>query len=896
MKPNTKINCYKEIYNALKNDSSVKNLGFPEKKDNLDFFGDIGHIRFEFSLMAATDLLKLRGSRKVLAMSDEELLNFGSRMTKGKNGITNTAYDNTLIFQMYLPFTGMPDDIAEGQVKESSMSFVDFIKKTDMELEQVLIDMTKKEPETQSVDSEQEAEVDLGPEVDLEPEMDLEPEPEPEPEKEVVTQTEPTEIPESRGILPKEAPIETTIEAPEAEPADAYGDDTVLDKEVKDSVSVQEKEFIPEEPVREKPEKDTAGTETVDTKKEEETKSPAKLENSQTQKEKPKKEIQKATFDDFSFDDLAEAISNIGAPVEEKKESSYAPKKEMVQSEAAPARTDIKEEDTLPSTKQELSNEPLDESAETDTVTSDKKGVVSSDDPEEDVCAPTGKNMPLRKPSVMHAETAPMKETPVQDAPGSSANILEQMETMYLSFDRTLAQKKEQLDFRENLIRKQRESYEAEKIVLEAEKKQIEKTSMELKQQKEQLDKGWNSYNEANSRLKRKKELYEAKERELSENQEGIKRHLQSIMQSINDKSRNLDERIIAVNAQVKAADEKEEHVRKYEEEVKQREASLLDETKTLETTKKQLELQKKELDLQAEQIAIEKETIASKMEDLHELEHMISKLEADRPETADELEQHVITLKQELKEKEVALADSVKKLKEAMNRMESLKKGFEKERETARTALLGAEQNIRNLERRLAEKDAASSRDESPKSVERDAAPAPDQADVTDELIRVKEEYQKTLKELESLKINYCKVKASYQKAGSDVKEFQNEINRLNAKICDLKKRRADAATPDMLIAALKKNGIRASRVPGERKSMLRAIVDECRIMIDADSSMMSIEKVVKKNYGKDIARWNNEDITEVFYQNGNKIYCRKHFKNVMDFRGPVDKLRFLR
>ena len=177
-----------------------------------------------------------------------------------------------------------------------------------------------------------------------------------------------------------------------------------------------------------------------------------------------------------------------------------------------------------------------------------------------------------------------------------------------------------------------------------------------------------------------------------------------------------------------------------------------------------------------------------------------------------------------------------------------------------------------------------------------RSAAPAPDQADVTDELIRVKEEYQKTLKELESLKINYCKVKASYQKAGSDVKEFQNEINRLNAKICDLKKRRADAATPDMLIAALKKNGIRASRVPGERKSMLRAIVDECRIMIDADSSMMSIEKVVKKNYGKDIARWNNEDITEVFYQNGNKIYCRKHFKNVMDFRGPVDKLRFLR
>ena len=65
---------------------------------------------------------------------------------------------------------------------------------------------------------------------------------------------------------------------------------------------------------------------------------------------------------------------------------------------------------------------------------------------------------------------------------------------------------------------------------------------------------------------------------------------------------------------------------------------------------------------------------------------------------------------------------------------------------------------------------------------------------------------------------------------------------------------------------------------------------------MIDADSSMMSIEKVVKKNYRKDIARWNNEDITEVFYQNGNKIYCRKHFKNVMDFRGPVDKLRFLR
>ena len=102
----------------------------------------------------------------------------------------------------------------------------------------------------------------------------------------------------------------------------------------------------------------------------------------------------------------------------------------------------------LPSPKQEFSNESLDEATEADMMMSDeedkdvtaasseadiKKDMGSeeikreSGDPEEGICVPADKNMPLRKPSAIHAEAFPTKETPNLDAAGLSPNILEQM-------------------------------------------------------------------------------------------------------------------------------------------------------------------------------------------------------------------------------------------------------------------------------------------------------------------------------------------------------------------------------------------------------------------------------------------------------------------------------------
>lgn len=56
LKAETKINVYRKIYNEVKNNPDVLDVGYPKEKEDLDFYGKIGDFLFDFSIKTKVDI------------------------------------------------------------------------------------------------------------------------------------------------------------------------------------------------------------------------------------------------------------------------------------------------------------------------------------------------------------------------------------------------------------------------------------------------------------------------------------------------------------------------------------------------------------------------------------------------------------------------------------------------------------------------------------------------------------------------------------------------------------------------------------------------------------------------------------------------------------------------
>lgn len=128
LKTETKINVYRKIYNEVKNDPDVTDVGYPDEKENLDFYGKIGDFVFDFSIKTKVDMLKVKASGD-FDISENQLLDYGNSITENETGIMFTTYDQKVIFQLSLPLTGMEDTAAESMMVESTRRFIVFMKK-----------------------------------------------------------------------------------------------------------------------------------------------------------------------------------------------------------------------------------------------------------------------------------------------------------------------------------------------------------------------------------------------------------------------------------------------------------------------------------------------------------------------------------------------------------------------------------------------------------------------------------------------------------------------------------------------------------------------------------------------------------------------------------------------
>ena len=195
MKTETKINVYRKIYNEVKNDPDVMDVGYPDEKEDLDFYGKIGDFVFDFSIKTKVDMLKLEASGD-FNLSEDQLLDYGNSITENETGIMFTTYDQKVIFQLSLPLTGMEDTAAESMMVESTRRFIVFMKKasdkmnelkkenpvlqnkneskTELSAEQLTETAKENETVTQNTDQFSEQELNVPEDENIEPEKKAE--------------------------------------------------------------------------------------------------------------------------------------------------------------------------------------------------------------------------------------------------------------------------------------------------------------------------------------------------------------------------------------------------------------------------------------------------------------------------------------------------------------------------------------------------------------------------------------------------------------------------------------------------------------------------------------------------------------------------------------------------
>lgn len=98
MDKTTKSKLYSEMYTRLKKDPNVTGLGFPEKRSNYDFFGEISGNPFVFSLKQKADMLMLRVDIKVEGAKEESLESTAERITDNSD-YKAEAYDGKIVIQ-----------------------------------------------------------------------------------------------------------------------------------------------------------------------------------------------------------------------------------------------------------------------------------------------------------------------------------------------------------------------------------------------------------------------------------------------------------------------------------------------------------------------------------------------------------------------------------------------------------------------------------------------------------------------------------------------------------------------------------------------------------------------------------------------------------------------------
>ena len=135
MNEQIKVSCYQNIYKEIKAIPEVEGLGYPEKRENYDFYFSIGSMQVTYSLKRKSDLLSIRASSSIPEhISDDAARQFCKDLLV--DSIYRGYADNrTMTISYSVPVIGVSDNVAAEITHKSAVDFISFLcdKKADIE-------------------------------------------------------------------------------------------------------------------------------------------------------------------------------------------------------------------------------------------------------------------------------------------------------------------------------------------------------------------------------------------------------------------------------------------------------------------------------------------------------------------------------------------------------------------------------------------------------------------------------------------------------------------------------------------------------------------------------------------------------------------------------------------
>lgn len=425
-----------------------------------------------------------------------------------------------------------------------------------------------------------------------------------------------------------------------------------------------------------------------------------------------------------------------------------------------------------------------------------------------------------------------------QQESGISEKEMKHISELYESMNRTFNMRKDQLDYREQMLAEQKQFLKHDRDTLQKEKEAMKSQRLEIKGKEDSLKKNWEQYKKAKKRQEQQQERLDDREKKVKD-----------LESDFSEKQKELEGWENTLSILEQEVSRKQVEIDKSWKEYQEKSATMADYEERLKITKQELAENELKLDMQKKQNAMERQAIDEKLADLKETEEMIVQMKQDSgmnsfTTDSEELKQAKEELEQMRHQVELMQEELISKASEANQAMQQIQIGKE---ECARLQKSCDELKEELSNMPIHEADA-------------------EQMDILKQHI-------------EDLEVKNQDTETRYRKQLLGIQEQYDSLLREHGV---LKKELETLNGPD-IVSELTKGGFTVLNGEKNNRKLLTFSLGGCKIWIDEQFHMVETEKETKRNYTKQMQELNDLAYDLSFCAGRGKVYCRFVYHDIV-------------
>ncbi len=425
-----------------------------------------------------------------------------------------------------------------------------------------------------------------------------------------------------------------------------------------------------------------------------------------------------------------------------------------------------------------------------------------------------------------------------QQESGISEKEMKHISELYESMNRTFNMRKDQLDYREQMLAEQKQFLKHDRDTLQKEKEAMKSQRLEIKGKEDSLKKNWEQYKKAKKRQEQQQERLDDREKKVKD-----------LESDFSEKQKELEGWENTLSILEQEVSRKQVEIDKSWKEYQEKSATMADYEERLKITKQELAENELKLDMQKKQNAMERQAIDEKLADLKEMEEMIAQMKQDSGMNF--------------------FTDDSEELKQAKEKLEQMQHQVELMQEELISKASESNQTIQQLQ---SEKEECARLQKSCDELKEELSKMQQCKENTEQMDILKQH-------IEDLEVKNKDTEIKYRKQLLGIQEQYDSLLREHGV---LKKELETLNGPD-IVSELTKGGFTVLNGEKNNRKLLTFSLGGCKIWIDEQFHMVEIEKETKRNYTKQMQELNDLAYDLSFCAGKGKVYCRFVYHDIV-------------